>query len=345
MLNPVPSSLWRLIPALIACLPCLSAQAQTDLVNPAYETGGPVQLVVAAWQQNFTLDEPVTVKATLKNVSTEPQTFVFAPEASFSVEFNIFDRNRNLLGKRSGIAKLASADLKQDQRDPRQIRLCPDEEFTVKVDLNNWYAFTADGRYLVQAVFNDGFNRRKVWSNPLWINLKPNRQIAGRLRFEDEERAREAATVMTPEGTVSYLLDSLKEKDWESFFKYVNLEKFIMLYTPWAQTWTDAATDEERQEILGDFRGWLRKNAEYNNVETYRIQNIVFPRDPHERVIHCYVRYNRNIAVNNYLYTFHLQQKGNKWYLYSMETVITKERNWGGFDASKNPLGPTQRPQ
>ena len=346
MLKPVRSYLLRPLLVLAFVLPCLAADAQTDLVDPSWQNESQVKLIVTAWQQNFTLEDPLLVKVTLKNTSTEPETFIFAAESSFSVKFNIFDRDRNLLEKRPGVANLASADLISDLRAPRQITLCPDEEFTVKVDLNNAYAFRSDGRYLVQAVFNDSFNRRKVFSNPLWVNVRPNLAVATRLKTEETIRQREAETVMTPEGTVSYLLDAMRDKDWESFFKYVSLDKFVMLYSPWADAWHNADSDEVRQETLDNFKAWFKKVPEYNNLETYRIQNIVFPRDSHERVIHCYVKYNRNIqGINSYLYSFHLQQKGNKWYLYNMETVITKEKDWGNFDATKNPLGPTQRPQ
>lgn len=320
----------------LALLVCPLAYGQSDLVNPSWEEATPVRLVLTAYQQNFVLDEPLRVKVTLKNESTELQILSCPAETSFAFDFAIYDKFRTLRIKRPGVDNLSSKTIREDLRTAREIRLYPGEEWSTTIDLNNWFAFSTDGRHLVQGWFYDTRLRRKIWSNPLFVNLKPNPAIVRRLQVEEDLRLEEERTVMTPEGTVTFLLQSMTEKDWESVFKYMNLDKVIPLFQPFTLRWKEAVSPEERESITAEFRDWFKKSPEYNHLIKFKIQNVVYPADPDERVVYAYVRFSPKIDPGTYLNAYSLRRRGNKWYVWNIDSKMSKTREMDGYDYNKD---------
>lgn len=310
--------------------------AQTDLIDQSFSDEEQVlQLRVTAFKQNYTVEETIPVKITVKNISTEPQTITSLPEPAYSYDIRILDSDRNLIIRKEAYQDYMRSSVKDLLKNDRLVTLYPGEEFSVTVDLNLWYSLTNMGRYLVQVSFKDKESGKQVLSNPLYINLKPSGRIVARLQIEEQLEEEERLTTMTPEGTVEYLLNAMKEKDWESHFKYIEQPKYVKAFAPFGQDFIDAKTEEDRDAVLAKFRTWYSKVPEYNNMERFKIQNIVFQDDPRERIVYCYVGYSKKLRSNDFLYTFYLRQKGNKWYLTNVESFISSRAEWGTFDRSQ----------
>jgi hypothetical protein len=310
--------------------------AQTDLINPSFsDEQQDIQLRVTAYKQNYTVDETIPVKITVKNISTEPRTITSLPEPALSYDIRILDSDRNLVERKGAFQEYMRHSVKDLLKNDRMVTLYPGEEFSVTVDLNLWYSLTNMGRYLVQVVFKDKESGQQVFSNPLHINLRPSARIIARLQIEEQLEEEERLTTMTPEGIVEFLLNAMKEKDWESHFKYIEQEKYVKAFAPFGREFDEAKTPEDREAVLARFRAWYTKVPEYNNLERFKIQNIVFQNDPRERIVYCYVAYSKKMRSNDFLYTFYLRQKGNKWYLTNVESFITSRAEWGTFDKSQ----------
>ena len=308
-------------------------QAQTDLIDPSYQgEDNLLQFQLSAAKQNYVESEPILVKLTIRNITSEPQTISSFPEAALTYELNIFDSDRRLMRKRKEIRAFQKSDLKPGLKDDRTVTLYPGEEFSVSVDLNNWYEITNIGRYQIQAWFNSKDEHRKIFSNPLNINLKPSGRIIARLQIEDVLAEEERLTTMTPEGTVTYMLGAMKDQDWESAFKYMDFAKLMWAYAPYGQDFRAAVTDEEKQAVVDRFKNWFKNDWLYAHVGKFKLQNVVYPNDPKERIVYCFVGYEKKVNPNDFLYTFSLRQKGNKWYLYNVESLITRMADWGEYD-------------
>lgn len=323
----------RLIISIIVTVCAFNLSAQSDLINPVFEDSYPVKFILSLNQQNYTFGESIPVKLTLKNLSKEVQIIPCPAESSFVFDFMIYDNTRELV-----IKKLKSLNLRDELKEERNIKLYPDEEFTVTVDLNNWYDFKTHGRHLIQGWFYDKRLNKKIWSNPVFINLKPDRVILKHLEIEDKLIKEEEERVMTPEGTVNFFLESMKIKDWEGVFRYINWDKIVLLFEPYDNLYKQALSSEEKENIISELKSYLKKIPEYNNLTEYKIQNIVFPADPDERIVYAYVRYNRMMPPA-YLNKYNLRRRGNKWYIWNIESQVVKTRlgkEWEEFDYNKN---------
>jgi hypothetical protein len=317
--EPMKKVLTVIILSAAACF------SQTSLINTAYLEDNDVQLVISLYQQNYTLSQPVTIKAVLKNTGTEERTISVYPEPSLCLNFNVIDADRNMAEKKSDYKNPALTGWKDGLKNTREIKLYPGEEFSQTIDINNWYNMTNSGRYSIQASFLDVKRGKPVWSNPAYVNIKPNERIIAKLKIEDEIRQQEADTVMTPEGTVKFMLDAMGHKDWESFFKYWNFEKALANWAKYNDKYQTAIDNEGRQSAIDSFKKWYKSIPEISTLRTYKIQNIVFPPDPRNRIVYCYVQYSERFPLNRYLYAYSLQQKGNKWYLTGVDAFITKK--------------------
>ena len=222
--------------------------------------------------------------------------------------------------------------MKPGLKDDRTVTLYPGEEFSVSVDLNNWYEISNNGRYQIQAWFNNKEEHKKIYSNPLNINLKPSGRIIAKLQLEETLAEEERQTTMSPEGTILYMMSAMKDHDWESVFKYIDFSKFMWAYAPYGQEYRSATTDEDKQTVVDNFKNWFKKAPLYANVNQFKLQNVVYPNDPKERIVYCFVGYAKKTNPNDFLYTFSLRQKGNKWYVYNVESLITKMADWGEYD-------------
>ncbi|GEM_PF-5713404 len=328
----------RFFTALLLLLNMFSSAllAQSDLIDQSYHTEeSPLQLRISAYKQNYTVNETIPVKITVKNISSEPRTITSLPEPSFSYDVNIFDSDRNLINRKESFNDYTRSSIKDFLKEERTVVLYPGEEFSVSIDLNVWYEITNMGRYLVQARFMDKEEGKAIPSNPLYINLKPSGRIIARLQIEEQLIEEERLTTMTPEGTVEFLMNAMKNQDWESYFKYIELPKFVKAYEPFAGQFDSASLEEEKNDVLTRFMAWYKNVPDYNKLERFKIQNIVFPADPRERIVYCYAGYSTKAKENDFLYTFFLRQKGNKWYLYDVESFISTGPEWGSFDRTQ----------
>ena len=304
--------------------------AQVDLVNKTYKTNRNIRFVISADQQSYTVGQPILVNVTIRNTGIEPITIQAYGEPFLSYQFSIYDSYRNLISNKIPFQHFQTNLLKPELQKEREITLFPNEAFSTKINLNTWMNLTNQGRYLIQANFM--YNKQKIFSTPLFITLKPSKKIIAHLKMEEIYKEREAKRTFTPQGTVEFILNAEKNKDWESFFKYLDLEKLVLIYKPYSQLYKKAFKSTKKASIINDFKTWLKNQPETQNLEAYKLQNIVFTDNPKQRIIYCYVRYSKKVIPNNYLYKYSLKQKGNKWYLRNIESFVAKNNLWEQFD-------------
>ncbi len=124
----------------------------------------------------------------------------------------------------------------------------------------------------------------------------------------------------SPEEIVYLFLMAEYYKNWENYFKYLELKEYIKSYERFEKEYLNASI-REKQLILNEFKNFLMKQ-EIEPIIEYKIKKVVYPK---EDIAYVYVEVLRgkNSYRVKYLYNYTLQKKEN-WKIYSVVVSILK---------------------
>jgi len=124
----------------------------------------------------------------------------------------------------------------------------------------------------------------------------------------------------SPEEIVYLFLMAEYYKNWENYFKYLELKEYIKSYELFEKEYQNAST-REKQLILNEFKNFLMKQ-EIEPIIEFKIKKVVYHKEDLANVYAEVLRGKNSYRVR-YLYNYTLQKR-DYWKIYSVVVSILK---------------------
>jgi hypothetical protein len=209
----------------------------------------------------------------------------------------------------------------------RIIELSQNETFTHTIDLGNIYKIIPEREYRVKALFSSDVENQDfiVSYNQLTFktikafNETSKSGISRLPKFSSPVRG------LAPFEVVMLFLKAEKDRNWDNYFKYLDIEKFIKAYPDYVKIYNQASkkNDIERKEkIVIEFVNFLKvERSDY--IINYEVQNELKSSERNSYVEALVKRFAAGNPVY-YRYRYSLERYENLWLITDVEVTVAK---------------------
>lgn len=203
------------------------------VMNLNSQTNSSLSLYLRLDKQLYCSNEQIILNICVKNNSAENAEFdYYDPANGVSNNYITF---QPVVFDMSGREPELIVSYKQENKNiedvliylkKRKIELAPDETYTFKVNLSEIYKFELDKKYRVKTFFIPQIENGSAieGDNELNFSIKE-------FRLHSKKKDNNLTTRdITPSEVVVLHLNAEKNKDWDKYLKYIQVEKFIEAY-------------------------------------------------------------------------------------------------------------------
>lgn len=280
---------------------------------------GPVLLNIQLYDQQLYYEgDPVQVRVTLTNESTEPYRFRLADTRLFNLEFEIKDM--------ASISARPSAHYTTvlGENKPiyvREVSIQPGEEFSFIEQLQD-YQDLPGGIYTVRAYFHpellNNKSRQPLYSNRFNLSIRPaarrQRQVEDRIQVQVQDVLSQEK--LPPDQVVAHTIAARQKNLKEAFFLYLDLEALYRT-EPRRGAIYKRMSEMDRLDQIAEYREllWTQKNDDAISYlpKEWKITNTNYT-DTKATVstIQKFV-FGSLIEVKEYIYQ--LEKRQDVWYI------------------------------
>ncbi len=210
---------------------------------------------------------------------------------------------------------------------PDIINLSNNEIFTYIIDLKTIYKIMPGTEYRVKALFfpdldNDQSfisDNQLAFKNLAAVSEVKNSGISRIKRFSSPVRA------LTPSEVVLLLLKAEKDRDWDNYFKFVNIEMLINAYPDYVKIYNNAVRKndiEQKEKIILEFVNFLKaERSDY--IISYKIEREL-KRTENNIYVEALIKRFASINPSVYKYRYSLEKYENLWLITDVEVTVAK---------------------
>ncbi len=303
------------------------------LYCPAFaqnETGTGISFEVCLYMEKYTFtdNEPMLLYINIRNKSGLKKSFKiydadytsFRPvvydmngrEAETSVEYRLKNKSVSEVIKKSG---------------SRIIELSGNEIFTYTIDLAGIYRIIPEKEYRVKAFFSPNADNESaaLSSNQLKFNIVKRSGGAAESGISRIAKFSSPARSLSPFEVVMLFLKAEKDRNWENYFKYLDIDKYIKAYPDYVKIYNQAIriNDIERKEkIILEFVNFLKaQRSDY--IINYEVHSELKGSESSSYVEAIVKRF----AAGNpayYKYRYSLEKYENLWLITDVQVTVSK---------------------
>jgi len=274
----------------------------------------------------YFLGEPIEVKIQIINKGIKRYLFNMSDEKVFSFDFEVLTKENQ------PVEHSKEYYLKRNMWEAvfvNEVSLEPNEIFGVIIDLNKWFNFEKSGEFYIRGIFFPNLvtdNSTKIYSeNELLLQLKPaySQKTRGFVKTETIKRLK--AQPLPPYQVVNLLIKSLMKNDFNTFFLYINFDKFIMQFSNSKREYL-SAKDVDKPKIIEKFKDYLMGK---NKLETlpfsesrpisYKIKKTLI--EGNNSQVEVIETFKYGYLEEKKLYRYYLHKYGNIWMLERYEVI------------------------
>ncbi len=289
-------------------------------------------------------EQEVEVLVTITNNSPETQRFKLADDRSFSIDFEVYSMDNQLVAPSKALRtkRLAHRPLYF-----RELSLESMESYSFRENLRDYVDLDKSGAYIVRARLYTELYRpeepktpspqtkisrgEELVSNRLSLSLraKPilDENLSPLIALDEKTHAILERKQVPPDEVVVYMLNARIKSEWEKFFLYLDLEAMLTRDAKRRRTWLSEA-EEGRQKMIAQYREDLMKNKVDGEISTipidYRIINTRY--SPSEGEVKVLQKFRDGVYISTKEYIYSLKKRDNIWLIsgYSVINVGTE---------------------
>jgi hypothetical protein len=233
--------------------------AWTEVYEP-----GMLRVYLKTDKRVFYSDEDVDLQVCVKNVSERKNFFYVldsldgASGAYTTFQPLVYDFN----GREAEIIvpyKLQMKNIKELARDleKRLVELAPGEVFIHSINLKKIYKLDLDTRYRVRSLFYPSVDEDTVIKsdNELSFSIIPEKRYNKPSEIEAVQRS------ISPSEIILLTLKAEKDKNWDDYLKFIDVDKYISAYPEFTQKY-HRANFEEKARVEKDFIKYLTRDRD-----------------------------------------------------------------------------------
>jgi hypothetical protein len=294
------------------------------------DTKGSSSLGVFLYMEKYTFNsnESVLLHINIKNQSNIKKSFKIYDADYTSFRPVVYDMN----GKETVTLvdyRLKNKTILEAIKDSnvRTIELSQNEIFSHTVDLKNFYNIEPEKEYRVKVLFSpDVENQNSIISN--------NQLSFKTLKFSSDTTKSGISRIikftsptreLSPYEVILLFLRAEKDRSWDDYFKYIDIEKFIKAYPDYVKIYNQAIKKndvEQKEKIVIQFVNFLKEERS-DYIISYTVQNELKKSENNSYVDALVKRFAARTPVF-YKYRYSLERFENLWLITDVEVTVAK---------------------
>ena len=277
-------------------------------------------------KQIYYIGDPIIIEFQIVNNGSEPFLFITSYNKIFTFDFDISTLSNRKVehSKDYTIQRRKIQPILNDE-----ITLKQNEVYGVRIDISEWFDFKKHGEYIVKGIFYPNLitdPEKKLFSEKeLYLNLNPPYTEVLREKVRVEEIKKLKAESLPPYEVIDFILQALIDKDFEKYFLYIKMEKFIMQFENAKKKYLDAR-DTDKPEVLDIFKQYLKGENTLESIPfsdtiptNYEIEETVITKRDARVIVIEFFEY--GLVTEKKKYTYHLHLYGDKWLVENYDVV------------------------
>ena len=226
------------------------------------------KITIESKKQSFREGEDIYLFASVTNTSKEVVRFFPSNKTDDTFRLLIKDEDEQVLNQ-FGLEEKDRYDSKLKRRTTtedfsggrsKEVSLHPGETFTKRIEISKNYPLSMNKTYSVvlfvypNVLENDTVFHRSA--NSIFFQILPKNLY----KVEESPISSHSSLEtdgISPEEVVFLFLAAEKKKNWKEFYKWIQLNEFVLSYDDYSQNFLQA-NDSDRNVILEDFKKYLQ---------------------------------------------------------------------------------------
>jgi hypothetical protein len=202
--------------------------------------------------------------------------------------------------------------------DKRMVELAPGEMFIYTVNLKELYNLHMDTAYRIQSLFYPKFEETNI--------LKSNNELTFKIieakQYNKPSEVEAKDHTISPKEVILLILKAEKDREWNNWEKYINIEKYINAFPEFVQKY-NRANFEEKAQVEKDFIKFVTRDRDDYLID-YKIVRESVEKDRKFAYVDVIVdRYGIRLT-NRYKCRYKLEQYKNLWLITDEEATVIK---------------------
>jgi hypothetical protein len=270
-------------------------------------------------------DEDVALHIHVKNISEKKNYFEvydsLGNESSNYTTFQpiVFD----MKGREAEITvpyRIEKRDLADIVRglEKRMVELGPGESFVHTINIKDLFTMNLNTTYRVQSLFYPAFEENSIVKsdNELSFKIVEQKRLNKPTEVDSIERG------ISPKEVILLTLKAEKDRDWDNWIKFINVEKYINAFPEFVQKYI-RANYEEKSQIEKDFIKFATRDRD-DYLVNYRIIREAVEKDRKIAYVDVIEERFGIRWTYRYKYRFTLEQYKNLWLITDEEATVMK---------------------
>jgi hypothetical protein len=308
----------------IATVLLLSIMTSIPAVTGVYEPDK-LRVHLRMDKKVFYTDEDVVLKVCVQNVSDSKNYFVvYDPASGESSNYTTFQPLVvNLEGRDAEITvpyKKKNININDfiGQLDRRMIELAPGEMFIHSVNLKELFMLDVNMEYRTKGLFYPSFDEDKALKSDNELTFK----IIESKRYNKPNEAASVERSITPGEVILLTLRAEKDRDWDNWKKYIDVEKYINAFPEFAQKYSRASY-EDKSQIESEFVRYVTRDRDDYLIDYKIVRESVEKGRKFAYVDVIADRYGMRLTFR-YKCRYTLEQYKNLWLITDEEATVMK---------------------
>jgi hypothetical protein len=300
---------------LVACIPAFTMVYEPDKLR----------VHIRLDKKTFYDDEGINLQVCVKNIS-ENKNYFEVYDTSNS-ESSVYTTFQPLVFDMSGREAEITVPYKIENRnigelipglDKRMVELGPGEMFTYTINIKDLYNLKLNTPYRVQSLFYPDFEESGLIKADNELTFK----IIEQKHYNKPGEVDATERFISPKEVMLLTLRAEKDRDWNSWVKYVNVEKYINAFPEFVQKYY-RANFEEKKEIEKEFIAFATRERDDYLVD-YRIVDEMIEQDRAIAYVDVIVDRFGIRRTNRFKCRYTLEQYRNLWLVTDEEAMVIK---------------------
>lgn len=268
----------------------------------------------------YRMNRPLPVLVEIVNRDDRPVTLMLGDRLLYNFRFRVRTLRNELVKDRLEYA-LRLQESRSRAVPARTVVLQPGERYGRTIDISPRKLLTVPDRYQLTGYFymrpqrtdaDTGFT-----SNSLRFTLKPPEMVSRAAAVRRDRRLQALDRRLTPGETVDFAIRAKRQRDWENYFRFMDIKQMINLFQKYAKKYQDAVFSDKPQ-VMQDFKDFLKRFPAEQIVHHF-VQQSTVTRDEktldENAQVQCLIVYRDGQLLEKKIYHFSLYRQLDNWYI------------------------------
>ncbi len=275
---------------------------------------------------SYQLEEPVRIQFQVFNDGMNPVNIEVSDKFYKNFYFYVKSIKNQVISEQEYFY-LKKKDEESDEQTIKRVSLGQKQFYGESFDITKFYKLDKPGHYVIQGFFYPNLRNqvKPLMSQVIHIEIRASTYRSNR-SIHDVARSQGLGGGKIPYDTVEQMLHARMNKDWNRYFKYIDLRRLINQFPSNHKRYKElkqrykSLKPSKRKPILNKFKEYLKSNylssIGVEKFVKFEVYKSVIENTRKKAKIYVQITYTGDGITIKQRYIYYLYQRNKRWYVY-----------------------------